>query len=202
MELGTVELLVPQDVYLQNGVHVGTKQRSGDMRPYIFKVRQDGVAIIDVRKTDEKLRVASKWIAREAPERTLVASARHHGQQPVAKFGEITGVRTSLGRFIPGTLTNPHLPTFMEPRLVMVTDPAADEQLLNEASQVGIPCIGICDTDNSTAKLDLVIPANNRGRRSLALLYWILAMQVLRERGTLALDQPFPHSIEDFETKT
>ncbi len=201
-QLAEVELLVTQDVYLQNGVHVGTKQRTGDMSPYVFKIRPDGVAIMDIKRTDERLRVASKMIARENPERVLVASARHHGQQPVAKFGEITGVRVSLGRFIPGSLTNPHLPTFMEPRLVMVTDPAADEQLLDEASKVGIPTIGICNTDNSTSKLDLVIPANNRGRRSLALIYWILAMQVLRERGVLALDQPFPYSIEDFETKT
>jgi small subunit ribosomal protein S2 len=201
-ELGEVELLVAQDVYLQNGVHIGTKQRSGDMKPYIFRIRSDGVAILDIRKTDEKLRVASKMIAREKPEKVLVASARHHGQQPVTKFGEITGVKVSLGRFIPGSLTNPHLPTFMEPSLVMVTDPAADKQLLDEACQVGIPTIGICNTDNSTALLDLVIPANNRGKRSLAFIYWVLAMQVLRERGVLALDQPFPYSIEDFETKT
>jgi len=200
-ELEEIELLVPHDVYLQNGVHIGTKQRSGDMRPYIFKIRPDGVAILDIRKTDEKLRIASKMIAREKPEKVLVASARHHGQQPVAKFGEITGARVSLGRFIPGTLTNPHLPTFMELSLVMVTDPAADKQILDEALKVGVPTIGICNTDNSTAMLDLVIPANNRGRRSLAFIYWILAMQVLRERGVLALDQPFPYPIEDFETK-
>ncbi len=195
------ELLVSRETYAKYGVHVGTSVRTGDMKKYVFKIRPDGVALIDVKKTDEKLRVAAKMIARERPERVLVASSRPHGSRPVLKFGEITGIKTSVGRFIPGSLTNPNLPTYIEPRLVMVTDPVADEQLLNEAFLRGIPSIGFCDTDNYTSKLDLVIPANNRSKKSLALLYWILARQVLRERGELPLDQSFRFPVEEFETK-
>lgn len=195
------ETLVELDLYLSNGVHIGTRQKTGAMRPYIFRVRPDGLYVLDVRKTDERIRIAGKFLARFKPEEVLAVSARQYGQRPVQKFGEITKARTIVGRFIPGTLTNPHFKGYFEPSVVVITDPLADEQPLREAAQAGLPVVGLCDTDNETADIDLIIPTNNKGRKALALVYWLLARQVLRERGELPPDQPFGVSVEEFETR-
>lgn len=200
-ELAGTELLVEQDTYLACGVHIGTRQKTGSMGPYIYRVRPDRIYILDVRKTDAKIRVAAKMIAREKPERILVVSARQYGQQPVLKFCEVVGAKPMVGRFIPGTLTNPSYPGYSEFSLLLLTDPMADSQPLAEASRMGIPVIGLCDTDNETADIDLVIPTNNKGKKALALVYWLLARQVLRERGELAPDAPFSVPLEDFESK-
>ncbi|MCD6248410.1 MAG: 30S ribosomal protein S2 [Hadesarchaea archaeon] len=195
------EGLVEIDQYLSSGVHIGTRQKTGAMASYIYRVRPDGLYVLDVRKTDERIRLAAKLIAQFSPEDVLAVSARQYGQRPVTKFGEVTGVRVNAGRFIPGTLTNPSLPTYLEPKLLIVTDPVADDQPLREAVDVGIPVVGLCDTDNETAGIDLVIPTNNRGRKALALVYWLLAREVLRERGDLSKNDKFNVSLEEFEAK-
>jgi small subunit ribosomal protein S2 len=200
-EMGGTELLVEQETYLACGVHIGTRQKTGSMAPYIFRVRPDRIYILDVRKTDAKIRVAAKMLAREKPEKILVVSARQYGQQPVLKFCEVVGVKSMVGRFIPGTLTNPSYPGYSEFSLLLITDPMADSQPLTEASKMGIPVIALCDTDNETAEVDLVIPTNNKGKKALALVYWLLARQVLRERGELAPDAPFPIPLEEFESR-
>jgi len=195
------ELLVDRNTYLAAGVHIGTRQKTGSMAPYIFKVRPDRIYILDVEKTDTKIRVAAKMLARQKPERILVVSARQYGQQPVLKFCEVVGAKPIVGRFVPGTLTNPSYPGYSEFSLLLVTDPMADAQPLAEAAKMGIPVIALCDTDNETADVDLVIPTNNKGKKALALVYWLLARQVLRERGELAPDAPFPIPVEEFESR-
>lgn len=196
-----VGALVHPDLYLSSGVHIGTRQKTGAMAPYIFKVRPDGLYVLDVRKTDKKIRLAGKLLARYEPEKVLVVSARQYGQQPALKFGEVTRATVIVGRFIPGTLTNPNYRGYMEPSILVVTDPMADIQPLTEAADVGIPVVGLCDTDNETADIDLVISTNNRGRKALALVYWLLARQVLRERKELASDQELAVPVEEFETR-
>ena len=196
-----VEELIDMDQYLSSGVHIGTRQKTGAMHPYIYRVRPDGLYVLNVRKTDERIRVAGKFLARFEPGRVLAVSARQYGQQPVLKFGEVTRAVAIAGRFVPGTLTNPRYKGYMEPSVLIVTDPIADIQPLSEAAQIGIPVVGLCDTDNETAGIDLVIPSNNRGRKALALVFWLLARQVLRERGELAPDQEFGVLIEEFETR-
>ena len=193
--------LIDFDTYLSSGVHIGTRQKTGAMAPFIFRVRPDGLYVLDIRKTDERIASAAKFLTRFAPEKIVVVSARQYGQQPAQKFGEVTGTKAVVGRFIPGTFTNPGYKGYFEPQLLVITDPLADEQPLREAAQVGIPTVGLCDTDNETADLDMVIPTNNKGRRALALVYWLLARQVLRERGTLSPDQTFGVLVEEFETK-
>ena len=193
--------LVDIDQYLSSGVHIGTRQKTGAMNPYIYRVRPDGLYVLDVRKADERIRVAARMVAQFEPEEVFAVSARQYGQRPVKKFGEVTGAMVSAGRFIPGTLTNPSFRGFIEPRIVIVTDPIADEQPLTEAAEVGTPVIGLCDTDNETANVDLVIPTNNRGRRALALIYWLLSRETVRERGNLPDGKEFDVSIEDFESK-
>jgi small subunit ribosomal protein S2 len=192
-------LLIPEDVYLTSGVHIGTQQKSADMKEFIFKVRSDGLYVLDVKKTDERIRVAAKFIARVEPARILIVSARQYGQKPAKIFGKAIGAMVVAGRFVPGSLTNPILPKFVEPEMLFVTDPAADEQALREALNVGIPIVGICDANNETKYVDLVIPSNNKGRRALATVYWLLTREVLKARGQLASDEDFKMTVEEFE---
>ncbi len=195
------EPLIDMEQYLASGVHIGTRQKTGDMAPYVYRVRSDGLFVLDVRKADERIAAAAKLISKYDPEDVYAVSARQYGQRPVAKFGEVTDVETRAGRFIPGTLTNPSYEGYREPELLLITDPVADEQPLREASKIGIPVIGVCDTDNKTRNIDLVVPANNRGREALALLYWLLAKQVLRERGELEEDESWDVSLDEFKTQ-
>jgi small subunit ribosomal protein S2 len=193
------QLLIPEDVYLTSGVHIGTQQKSADMKEFIFKVRTDGLYVLDVKKTDERIRVAAKFLSRFDPQRILIVSARQYGQKPAKVFGKSIGSMVVAGRFVPGSLTNPILPKFVEPEVLFVTDPAADEQALKEALNVGIPIVGICDANNETKYVDLVIPSNNKGRRALATIYWLLTREVLKAKGQLASDEDFKATVEEFE---
>lgn len=195
------ELLIPLDQYLAAGVHIGTHICTKYMEQFVYKVRPDGLYILDIRKVDERLKVAAKFIARYEPESIIAVSARQYGQRPVQQYCKFTRCKPVLGRFIPGTLTNPRLDWYVEPDLVIVTDPRADSQAIQEAAETGIPIVAFADTDNRTSYIDLTIPANNKGRRSLALLYWLLARQVLRERGELKPDEDLPVPVEEFEVK-
>ncbi|MEM1546648.1 MAG: 30S ribosomal protein S2 [Candidatus Methanomethylicia archaeon] len=197
----TTELLVPLEVYLTAGIHIGTRIRTGPMAPFIYKVRPDGLSILDINKTDLRIRVAAKLISSFQPDNIVAASARLYGQVPVQKFAMVTGAVPITGRFIPGTFTNPLLKTYVEPEIVIVVDPEADKQVLEEASRVGIPTISLCDSENMPEFVDLIIPCNNKGRKALALIFWLLARQVLRERGTIPVTGDLQVPIDEFETK-
>ncbi|OGS47900.1 MAG: 30S ribosomal protein S2 [Euryarchaeota archaeon RBG_16_68_13] len=196
---GVEGLLVPEDVYLTSGVHIGTQQKSADMKPFIYKVRIDGLYVLDIKKTDTRIREASKFLGRFRPEGILVVAARQYGQKPAKLFAKAIGAKVLAGRFVPGTLTNPRLPEYMEPDAIIVTDPAADQQALREALNVGLPVLGLCDANNETRYVDLVIPTNNKGRRALATIYWLLTREVLKARGTISGDEGFTATIDDYE---
>lgn len=193
------DLLVSEETYLTSGVHIGTQQKSTDMKPFIFKVRNDGLYVLDIKKTDERIKVAARFIASFDPNQFLVVSTRQYGQKPVKVFAKTIGCKEMAGRFVPGSMTNPKLPQFYEPGVLMVTDPAADVQALNEAVNISIPIVGLCDANNETRNVDLIIPANNKGRRSLAVLYWILTREILKHHGKIKNDSEFTMTIEDFE---
>jgi small subunit ribosomal protein S2 len=193
------ELLVPEDVYLTSGVHIGTQQKSADMKDFIFKVRTDGLYVMDVKQTDTRIRAAAKFLSRFKPERILVVSARQYGQKPVRIMSKAIGAMYFEERLIPGSLTNPALSRYIEPDVIVVTDPAADQQAVAEALNVGIPIVALCDANNETRNVDLVIPTNNKGRRSLACVYWLLTREILKERGLLQRDEDFKLTIDDFE---
>jgi small subunit ribosomal protein S2 len=195
------ELLLPQDTLLSAGIHIGTRMRTKDMEPFIYRVRADGLFVLDVKKTDERIRVAAKFLARFEPSKIAAVAGRLYGQSPVEKFCEVVGATSIVGRFIPGMLSNPLYPHRIEPGVIIVSDPKADVQAVKEASSIGIPVIALCSTDNDFAFVDLVIPTNNKGRRALAVIYWLLARQILRERGEIPPDGDLPQSIEDFEIK-
>ena len=195
------ELLLPRDTLLSAGIHIGTRMKTKDMEQFIYRVRPDGLFVLDVKKTDERIRVAAKFLARFEPSRIAAAAARLYAQEPVKKFCELTGAVPVVGRFIPGLLSNPLYPNRIEPEVIIVSDPRADSQAVKEAASVGIPVVALCSTDNDFSGVDLVIPTNNKGRRALAVIYWLLARQILRERGELPPDKDPPLTIEDFEAK-
>ncbi|MCD6485093.1 MAG: 30S ribosomal protein S2 [Candidatus Odinarchaeota archaeon] len=194
-------LLVDMEQYLFAGVHIGTQIKTKSMEPYIFRVRPDGLFVLDVRKTDERIRVAAKFIARYEPDRVAAVTVRQYGQNPVRMFAKATRVHPIVGRFIPGTFTNPTFKHYIEPDLIIITDPKTDAQALREAKVMRVPVVSLCDTDNIVSNVDLVIPTNNKGRRALALVYWLLARQVLRERGELGPEEDLPYKLSDFETR-
>ncbi|MDW5563778.1 MAG: 30S ribosomal protein S2 [Methanomassiliicoccus sp.] len=193
------ELLVPEDVYLTSGVHIGTQQKSADMKKFIFKVRSDGLYVMDVKQTDARIRAVAKFLARIQPDRILISSARQYGQKPAKVFAKTIGAKVFAGRFVPGTMTNPMLPEYIEPEVLLVTDPAADQQAVAEAMNIGIPIVALCDANNETRNVDLVIPTNNKGRRALACVYWLLTREILKEKGLIKSYDEFKLTMDDFE---
>jgi len=192
------ELLIPEDTYLTSGVHIGTQQKSASMRRFVYKVRFDGLHVLDVRETDRRIRLSAKFLARFPPDRILAVSQRQYGQKPVRVFAKTVGATSFSERFVPGCLTNPNLAEYFEPKVLVVTDPATDQQALSEAVSIGIPVVGLCDVNNETRDVDLVIPANNKGRVALATVYWLLAREVLKARAGGA-EIEYPATIEDFQ---
>jgi small subunit ribosomal protein S2 len=192
-----------EKMILSTGIRVGTPVKTKFMSPFIVKANPEGLYILDISKTLARVDVAAKFIGRANISKVAVTSAREYGKTPVEKFCEITGATRILGRFMPGTFTNPSLPDYMEPEIVVVTDPQADQQAVLEATRAGVPVIAIANSDNVTAKVDLIIPANNRGRKALATVYWLLAREVLKKQGVIKSDAEMlgKASIDDFETK-
>jgi len=186
---------------LSTGIRVGTAVKTKFMVPYITKASPEGLYLIDLDITIERIQTAAKFINRENIQDVIVCSGREYANTPIEKFCELTGAVKKLGRFMPGTLTNPSLPYYIEPRLVLISDPQVDEQAITEATNAGIPVIGVANTDNLTSKVDLVIPANNRGRKALATTYWLLAREILIQKGELKDDEQMKYEIDDFETK-
>lgn len=190
-----------EKMILATGIRVGTPVKTKFMTPFIVRANPEGLYILDISKTLSRIDVAAKFISRADIARVAITSAREYGKTPVQKFCELTGAMSILGRFMPGTFTNPSLPDYMEPEVVVVTDPQADQQAVIEAMRAGVPVIAISNSDNVTSKVDLVIPANNRGRKALATVYWLLAREVLKKQGKIKSDSGMPVSIDDFETK-
>ena len=190
------DLLIPVEDYLGAGVHIGTQQKTTDMDRFIHRVRTDGLYVLDVSQTDERIRTAASFLANYDPEGILVASSRQYGQYPAEQFADAVGARARTGRFIPGTLTNPNYRGYIEPDVVVVTDPIGDSQAVTEAITVGIPVIAMCDSNNLVSNVDLVIPTNNKGRRALSVVYWLLANETLDRRP----DGEPSFSLSDFET--
>ena len=181
---------------LTTGIRVRTEVKTKYIIPYITQANPEGLYLFDLDITLSRIETAAKFIKKFDIEKVIVYSGRAYTTTPIEKFCELTGARKMLGRFMPGTLTNPLLPYYSEPQLMIVSDPQVDAQAITEATNAGVPVIGIANTDNVTSELDLVIPANNRGRKALATVYWLLAREILQD------SKEMKYEIDDFETKT
>lgn len=195
----TAGLPVKQDLLLEAGVHIGTKLRTNDMKEFVFKRRDDGLYILDLRKTAERLIGAAKLIAKYKPEDVLVVASRVYSSNPASKFSALTGIPVVRGRFVPGTMTNLSSKNFREPKLVLVCDPKGEREAIAESAKNGVPVIALCDTDNETKFIDYIIPINNKGRRSLALVFYILSRELMLAQGKISSYDEFQYDLGHFE---
>ena len=194
-----------KQLYLSCGIHIGTKLLTGDARRFIYRQTNYGLYVIDLTKTDERLNIAAKFLSKyieEGSDRVIVTSIRRYGKEPVKKFCEVLGCKSVITRFIPGSLTNPLIDTYIkDASVVVIVDPHADKVILREAKLARIPVVSLFDTDDTLNGIDLAIPANNRGKKALGLAFWLLARQILLELGKIASEEEFPYALEEFTSK-
>ncbi|MEM4633728.1 MAG: 30S ribosomal protein S2 [Candidatus Anstonellaceae archaeon] len=193
--------LIKQETYLEAGIHIGTKLKVVDMNQFIYRMRNDGLYVLDLRKIDERIRLAGKLLAQYAPEDILVVASRTYSGNAASVFSELTGIKVLQGRFIPGILTNVHRKDFLEPKLLLICDPKGEKQAVIEAGKMGIATIGLCDSDNSTSFIDWIVPCNNKGRRSLALIFYLLSREYLMGRNKISSYDEFTTPLSKFEAE-
>jgi len=192
-------LLVPIETYLKAGIHIGSQYKTGDMKPYIYKTRQDGLHVLDIQTIDKRIQLAANFLSNYEPGKILVVAGRVYARKPAKKFAASIGAMVSVKRFVPGTLTNPRSPNFVEPDVLLVSDPGVDKQAINEAGKVRIPVIALCDTNNLLTDVDVCVPLNNKGKKALALAYWLLTRELQLLNGIIKKRSDFKEKIEDFE---
>ncbi len=194
-----MDFLVPQEKFLEAGMHIGTRTKNGSMRRFIYKAREDGLHVLDLKKTNERIFNSACFISKYSMDKFYVVGNKENAKRAIDRFAELTGCQALSSRFTPGRFTNPARTHFVEPELVMVVDPAVDKQAVKEASEINVPVIAICDTNNSLKNIDLVIPANNKGRKSIALIFWTLTREVLKAQGRILSDDQYTNTVDEFE---
>ncbi len=182
--------------YLTAGAHIGMKTYTKKMKRFIYEIRSDGLAVFNIQKIDERISLASNLLYKF--EKIMVVSRKANGKKPIKKFSEIVGGRAVPGRFPPGMLTNPSFKEFYEPDIVLVVDPLIDKQAVEEAKKRRLPIVALCDTFNEPVDVDLIIPANNNGRKSIALIFMLLAREILRKRKKIKDNKDFKYTLKDF----
>ena len=192
------ELLIANDEYLKAGIHIGTKFKTKYMENFIYKTRPDGLNVLNITSIDARIKVLSNLLAKYEPKDIMVVSRRENGWKPLRKFGEMTGINVIAGRYPPGILTNPNLDNFVEAKIMLVTDAWPDRNAVNDALKMGIVVCALCDTNNQSNNLDLVVPCNNKGKKSLGLLFMLLTREFLKHKGTIKKDEDFKATLEDF----
>lgn len=193
--------LIKQETYLEAGIHIGTKLKANDMNSFIYRMRNDGLYVLDLRKIDERVRLAGKFLSQYSPEEVMVVASRTYSGNAASVFSKLTGIKVFEGRFIPGIFTNVFRKDFIEPKLLIVCDPKGERQAVIEAGKMGIPTIGLCDSDNTTMFIDWVVPCNNKGRRSLALIFYLFTREYLMGRNKIASYDEFTTPLSLFEAE-
>ncbi|MAG16014.1 30S ribosomal protein S2 [Candidatus Woesearchaeota archaeon] len=192
------QLLVPQDQYLKAGIHIGTKFRTKYMERFIYKTRPDGLSVLNLQRIDERIKVAVKLLANYEPKDILIVSRRENGWKALKAMSKLTGIKVFAGRYLPGILTNPALDKYEEAKVLLATDAWPDRNAISDSVRMGIPVIALCDTNNQTNNIDLVIPCNNKGKKSLGLLFWVITREYLKAKGLIKKDSEFKGKLEDF----
>ena len=192
------QYLVNVDEYLKVGLHIGTKFRTKAMQNFVYKIRQDGLSVLNVQKLNERLELAARFLANYDSKDVIIVCRRENGWTAVKLFSENTGIKSLVGRYPPGILTNINLKNFLETKLVLITDPFPDKNLVDDASKIGVPVIALCDTNNEIDGVDLVVPCNNKGKKSLGLVFWILTREYLKNKGIIKNNEEFKFKVEDF----
>lgn len=191
------QLLIPNDEYLKSGIHIGTKFKTKYMENFIYKTRPDGLSVLNVQQIDVRIKTLISFLSNYAPEEIMVVARRENGWKPVKLFGELTGAKTYTGRYPPGILTNTQLKEFIEVKIIIVTDPWPDRNAVDDAMRMGLPVIALCDTNNQTNNIDFVVPCNNKGKKSLGLIFWLLTKGYMENRG-LINKGGFTYALDDF----
>lgn len=192
------QFLVPLEKYLKVGLHIGTKFRTKYMEPFIYKIRSDGLAVLNVQKIDERMRIATQLVSQYEPGEILVIGRRENSWDAIKMFAKMTGVKHVAGRYPPGLLTNINLEEFMEIKLLIVADPWPDKNAVKDAYSMGVPVVALCDTNNESNYLDLVVPCNNKGKKSLGLFFWVLAREYLKNKGLIKSEKDMEFPLEKF----
>ena len=191
------QLLIPNDEYLKSGIHIGTKFKTKYMADFIYKTRPDGLSVLNVQQIDLRVKTLIKFLSNYTPEQIMVVARRENGWKPVNLFGELTGAKVYTGRYPPGILTNTQLRKFIETKIMIVTDPWPDRNAIEDAMKMGIPVVALCDTNNQTNNIDFVVPCNNKGKKSLGLVFWLLTRGYMEERGMVNKGS-FSYTVDDF----
>ena len=190
--------LVPAETYLKSGIHIGTKFKTKYMAKFIYKTRPDGLSVLDIESIDDRIRIMARFLAKYEPQDILVVCRRENGWRPIRMLEKVTGIRALPGRYPPGLMTNAKLKNYTEAKVIVVTDAWPDRNAVRDALRVGIPVVALCDSNNTANNIDLVVPCNNKGKKSLSLIYWILANEYLRNRGQLRAEETIKETAEDF----
>lgn len=190
--------LVSQETYLKSGIHIGTKFRTKYMSQFIYKTRPDGLSVLNLKLIDERIGVAANFLSQYKPEEMVIVCRRENGWKPLRLFGKLTGAKIFAGRYPPGILTNTNLEDFVEAKIILVCDPWPDRNAVKDALKIGIPVIALCDTNNQSNNLDLVVPCNNKGKKSLGLFFYILTREYLKSIGKIKSDEEFKNTVDDF----
>ena len=194
----TEQYIVPVDEYLKVGLHIGTKFRTKAMSSFIYKIRPDGLSVLNIQRVNERLEAAARLMSNYDPKDILVVCRRENGWIPVEIFSKVTGIKSFTKRYPPGILTNTALDNFIEAKLILVADPFPDKNAVDDAGRIGIPVIALCDTNNELTNIDLVVPCNNKGKKSLGLVFLILAREYLKSKGVIKEDSEFKLKLDDF----
>ncbi len=192
------EFLVPNEEYLKAGIHIGTKFKTKYMDKFIYKTRTDGLSVLNIQKIDERIKQLVNLLSYYKPQDILVVSRRENGWKPISLFAKLTGCKFFAGRYPPGLMTNPNLSTFIEAKLVFVVDSWPDRNAVKDALKIGIPVIALCDSNNQTNGIDFVVPCNNKGKKSIGLLFYLIAKELMKKTGKIKSDAEFKHSQQDF----
>jgi small subunit ribosomal protein S2 len=191
-------LLIDSTEYLKSGIHIGTKFKTKYMANFIYKTRPDGLSVLNLKKIDERIGLAINFLSQYNPEDVLIVCRRENGWKALKKLSELTGIKVISGRYPPGILTNTKLETFIEPKILMVCDPWPDKNAVEDALRAGIPVIALCDTNNQSNNLDLVVPCNNKGKKSVGLVFYLVSREYMRKKGLLSGNDKMSAEIDDF----